>query len=267
MPYMTIVSPGSRTPALTDSAQASTVPAVTGVPARSPVAAAGLRGDRARRPRSATAAAAAARPGATSPPSRGPSRRRRRSYMRVALARGVVVEDVLAGEPVDEERARHEEQPGRARRPRARGGRSQRQLRPDGLARQRRAGAAQDRLGAELVGQFGDLRGRRGCRCRRGSPAAAAARSPSAGSSTGPIPLTQTPTRPAGPVPRAARGRGSGSRPTRSPRRRARPSRGAGTTSRARRRPGPRRCRRGRRARPSTTRCRCRSRGTSPAGP
>jgi hypothetical protein len=40
VPYMSIVSPGSRTPALSASAQASIVPATTGVPSGIPVAAA-----------------------------------------------------------------------------------------------------------------------------------------------------------------------------------------------------------------------------------
>ena len=37
VPYMSIVSPGSRTPTLSASAQASMVPAMTGVPAAIPV--------------------------------------------------------------------------------------------------------------------------------------------------------------------------------------------------------------------------------------
>jgi hypothetical protein len=42
VPYMTIMSPGSTTPTLTASAAASIVPAVTGVPAFSPVSAAAV---------------------------------------------------------------------------------------------------------------------------------------------------------------------------------------------------------------------------------
>jgi hypothetical protein len=42
-PYITIRSPASRTPAASDSAQASIVPAITGVPAGMPVAAAPSR--------------------------------------------------------------------------------------------------------------------------------------------------------------------------------------------------------------------------------
>ncbi len=40
LPYITMVSPGSRTPALTASEAASAVPAMTGVPSASPVSAA-----------------------------------------------------------------------------------------------------------------------------------------------------------------------------------------------------------------------------------
>jgi hypothetical protein len=40
LPYMSMSSPGSRTPTLSASAQASTVPATTGVPAGNPVASA-----------------------------------------------------------------------------------------------------------------------------------------------------------------------------------------------------------------------------------
>ena len=59
-PYISMVSPGDRTPALNASAQASTVPAVTGVPSDKPV----------------SAAAAALTPPTTSPgqASRGSSR-------------------------------------------------------------------------------------------------------------------------------------------------------------------------------------------------
>src|SRR5580693_634286 len=100
-PYMIIRSPRCRTPTLCASAHASTVPASTGVPGRRPVAAdaRGVTGPG--QPRQGHTGAERRRPVA------GPGLRADVVH-RAELARGVVVDEVLAGEPFDQERARAE---------------------------------------------------------------------------------------------------------------------------------------------------------------
>ena len=99
---------GARTPTLTASAQASIVPATTGVPAGSPVSAARLGGHPAGdlvRPGEARAA----RPGAISAAQSSAQPPGRHVVERIALAGRVVVQHVLAGQPRDQERAGHVE--------------------------------------------------------------------------------------------------------------------------------------------------------------
>ena len=60
-PYISIMSPGARTPTLTASAAASTVPTVTGVPSARPVSAAAAARSRGRRSRSTSRAAGSGR--------------------------------------------------------------------------------------------------------------------------------------------------------------------------------------------------------------
>ena len=155
-PYISIRSPGSRTPALNASAHASTVPALTGVPS----AQAGLLGRR-----------GADRPDGLPRPGEPRQLESRRDLLRpvgrpaprvqvverVALARRVVVEHVLARQPRHHERVRAVPAAGAlpdlglvAPDPR--------ELRADRLRGELLAAALEDRVRAEAPGQLLDLR-------------------------------------------------------------------------------------------------------------
>ena len=157
-PYMSIRSPGRRTPTLNASAHASIVPAQTGVPAGRPVSAAAaavtcpaISAGHARR-------GAGQVPGDLLIPGAEP-RSRVNVVERVALARGVVVKDVLAGELPHDVGVRVE--PARGARPGVGlvAPRPQ-QLGADRLGRQGGPAAGDDRFLAVAVGELVDLGGR-----------------------------------------------------------------------------------------------------------
>ncbi len=231
MPYMTITSPGSRTPTLVASAHASTVPAVTGSPCGRPVSRGGVGGD---------GADDLGRPGQLGQrqpgrhgggPVAGPVQRVLVVHG-VALARRVVVEHVAAGEPVDQVRARHQQHLGALVHLRLVPGEPA-DLGPDRLGGQRGAAAAQDLRGAQLCGQLGDLGARPGVDAVEDARAQRAARAVG-GQQARPDPADREPGQAARRRPGRARGPAPGSRPTTPRPRRARPSPGAGWTCGAR---------------------------------